>query len=145
MRHTRSGLYILFILCLLIPNTGCRQGTGDALLFDKTETGVIENRNKIYDISVAGNGNIWVVGYYGAIYHSADNGRTWTQKDAGTNISLLSIDFINEKEGWIVGDRGIILHTSDGGAAWEKQDSKMPPEEKLGKDSPSRKTLSCAT
>ncbi len=92
---------------------------------------VIKHTDKLYDVSVAGAGNVWVVGYFGVIFHSTDNGLNWIKIDAGTKMTLLGVSFVNDKTGWIVGDQGTILHTVDGGQKWERQKSPVTNEKLL--------------
>ena len=50
--------------------------------------------------------DVWIVGYYGKIYHSRDGGKQWYRQDAGTTNALLGIDFVSENDGWAVGELG---------------------------------------
>ena len=65
--------------------------------------------------------NIWVVGDYGAIYHSADGGATWKDQKSGVNGLLADGVFLNSKQGWVAGINGTVLHTADGGQSWVRQ------------------------
>jgi photosystem II stability/assembly factor-like uncharacterized protein len=70
------------------------------------------------------------------LLHTIDGGETWTGQSLGTpwsrsNISLLGITFLDDRDGWAVGainddaardplaGRGVAFHTSDGGATWQ--------------------------
>ncbi|MFH0726495.1 MAG: YCF48-related protein [Pseudomonadota bacterium] len=64
---------------------------------------------KEYDVAVSDDENIRAVGYFGAIVHSSDGGKTWIRQQAGTATSLTGVSFVNDKEGWAVGDAGKIL------------------------------------
>ncbi len=123
-------LSLIFSSCM----TGCNN-TDPAEPENNQNTGfsaqVIKHTDKLYDVSVAGSGNVWVVGYFGVIFHSTDNGLNWIKIDAGTKASLLGVSFVNEKTGWIVGDQGTILHTVDGGQTWERQKSPVANEKLL--------------
>ena len=63
----------------------------------------------------------WIVGYYGAILHSADRGTTWQIQPSPTRNALFSVEFITRDKGWIAGSYGTILHTVDGGKNWQVQ------------------------
>jgi photosystem II stability/assembly factor-like uncharacterized protein len=74
----------------------------------------------------------YVIGYNGFLMHTADSGRTWTEQDAGTDLNLGNIYFVDENTGFISGrgsddclneDCGkgsFLLRTLNGGATWEK-------------------------
>ena len=40
--------------------------------------------------------DVWIVGYYGKIYHSRDGSKQCYRKDAGITNALLGIDFVSE-------------------------------------------------
>ena len=63
----------------------------------------------------------WIVGYYGAILHSANRGVTWQIQPSPTRNALFNVEFINRDQGWIAGSYGTILHTVDGGKNWHPQ------------------------
>jgi photosystem II stability/assembly factor-like uncharacterized protein len=67
--------------------------------------------------------NIWVIGAYGAIFHSVDGGVTWKAQTSGVNWLLADGVFLNTKEGWVAGLNGTILHTADSGETWQKQNT----------------------
>jgi photosystem II stability/assembly factor-like uncharacterized protein len=57
------------------------------------------------------------VGNDGKIIKTNDGGATWLTVPAGTNQSIRSVEFLNEKIGW-AGSTGCLLKTNDGGATW---------------------------
>ncbi len=64
----------------------------------------------------------WVAGEQGTILHTEDGGETWEIQESGTEQSITSIAFVNEKVGWaVIGREGTIIHTEDGGMTWTKQ------------------------
>ncbi len=66
----------------------------------------------------AGN-RLVVVGEYGHVLLSDDEGATWRQaKLVPTRTTLTAVTFIDERTGWAVGHGGIVLGTSDGGENW---------------------------
>lgn len=63
-----------------------------------------------------------VVGEYGHVLLSDDDGKTWRQsKSVPTKSTLTSVVFADEKRGWAVGHDTIVLHTEDGGETWTRQ------------------------
>lgn len=67
------------------------------------------------------------------IYRTHDGGETWHQEQVPVqNISMASIQFVNDNEGWSLGNesikggptryssRGVVLHTIDGGRSWQR-------------------------
>ena len=64
----------------------------------------------------------WVVGTFGAIWHTGDGGATWVPQSSGTSLPLLAVQFVDADRGWAVGGDfalgGIVLRTTDGGATW---------------------------
>ncbi|MEI7435344.1 MAG: alpha/beta fold hydrolase [bacterium] len=69
--------------------------------------------------------NVWVVGDvtngYGNIYHSGDDGSTWTRQGDSNSIPAAELSkcwAVDEQNLWVVGYNGTVLHTTNGGAAW---------------------------
>lgn len=65
----------------------------------------------------------YVVGAFGAIYHTADGGKTWGPQRSPTRDYLFAVDFSSPTRGVIVGKAGTILTTEDGGKTWVKRES----------------------
>ena len=63
----------------------------------------------------------WAVGAGGAIFFTADGGRTWRPQESGVKSDLRDVKFLDALEGWAVGGEGTILHTTDGGRAWSQE------------------------
>jgi len=66
---------------------------------------------------------IWMCGYNGGIYHTANGGNNWTRLRNGNDITLPSyhlnsILFKDSRNGWAAGDNGIVLYSDDGGNHW---------------------------
>lgn len=76
-----------------------------------------------YGVAIVNN-RAWIVGYYGAILHSADRGQTWEVQAAPTRNALFTVRFINASTGWIGGSYGAALFTSDGGKSWSAREIK---------------------
>ena len=102
-------------------------------------------KDNLYGVKAISPTEGWVVGNFGAIYHTTDAGQTWTARESGTKVPLFGIDFAPDDsrqgpgerpgegpgEGWIVGKASLILHTADGGRTWKPQKSVIPPEKHL--------------
>ncbi len=70
---------------------------------------------------------IWMCGYNGSIYHTADGGNNWTRLRNGNDVTLpryylMDIVFKDGQNGWAVCDNGKMIHTDDGGQHWEEYD-----------------------
>jgi len=61
---------------------------------------------------------IWVVGSRSTILSSADKGTSWQEKTMGEDAMLVSIQFVDGKNGFITGEFGSVYSTNDGGANW---------------------------
>lgn len=64
--------------------------------------------------------NIWLCTSGGYIYHSADQGATWTAETSGTLSvqNLHAIEFYGSDYGFACGANGLIVKTIDGGGSW---------------------------
>jgi len=62
----------------------------------------------------------WIIGQFGMIYRTTDDGLNWNSL-RDRNYYFTSIYFADENYGWAVGDSGIILHTTNGGDKWAIQ------------------------
>lgn len=78
----------------------------------------------------------WAVGDAGAIWHTANGGRSWTLQPCPVNCSLRAVDFLDAAHGWAVGEqfdlythtsRGVVLTTSDGGKSWQQEAQVLLP------------------
>jgi photosystem II stability/assembly factor-like uncharacterized protein len=88
-------------------NTGCEKSSNvgsRSPAATKAGGPAVHFQDKYYDVSMGDKGNVWIVGYYGAILRSSDGGKNWTRQDSGTSSSLLGVDFVNDREGWAVGE-----------------------------------------
>ena len=125
---------IVISVILTVFMTGCKNSGSsgpDSSHVEGFRPQVIKYTDKLYDVSAAGGGKIWAVGYFGSVFYSEDNGLHWIRKGVSTKASLLGVYFVNENKGWIVGDSGTILCTNDGGESWEKQISPVTDQELL--------------
>ncbi len=74
----------------------------------------------LYDIFFLNEISGWIVGDWGTILNTVDNGKEWKLSHIGSFPSLYSLSFKNDKQGWAVGQNGFSLKTEDGGGNWEK-------------------------
>jgi photosystem II stability/assembly factor-like uncharacterized protein len=70
---------------------------------------------------------IWMCGFGGSIYHTANGGDHWERLRNGNDLSLpryhlSSIAFKDGRYGWAVGEEGVVLHTDDAGRHWAEYD-----------------------
>jgi photosystem II stability/assembly factor-like uncharacterized protein len=66
--------------------------------------------------------DIWLAGSPGTlVWHSADDGETWTARPTVQTAPLKAITFVDCHRGWAVGSFGRILATRDGGHTWRAQ------------------------
>lgn len=66
------------------------------------------NSNALNDLYLE-NGNGWLVGRNGNIFHSVNNGNSWVKVDSPTRNNLNNIYSLDENHIWISGDRKTIL------------------------------------
>ena len=78
------------------------------------------SRAVLLAVTRAGN-RLVAAGERGIILTSDDNGLNWQQASVPTSTNLVSLKFIDDKNGWATGHMGIILNTKDGGKTWTKQ------------------------
>ncbi|MGH7893139.1 MAG: YCF48-related protein [Candidatus Binatia bacterium] len=90
-------------------------------------------RDNLYGVKALSPTEAWAVGNFGAIYHTANGGKSWEARDSGTKSPLFGIDFADAQQGWAVGKSAEILATSDGGRTWKAQTSPIPPSKHLFK------------
>ena len=88
-------------------------------------------KDNLYGVKTVSATEAWVVGNFGAIFHTKDGGRSWHPRESGTKTPLFDVDFGDAQHGWIVGKSALILHTSDGGRTWKRQRSPIPPDKHL--------------
>src|SRR5437763_9278371 len=88
-------------------------------------------RDNLYDVKAVDGREAWAVGNFGAIYHTADAGKTWQPRDSGTKAPLFGVDFAGRNDGWVVGKSALILHTKDAGATWTRQTSPIGSQKPL--------------
>lgn len=72
------------------------------------------------DIAFTGDSGACVVGEFGRLACSADDGVTWEARPTGVEPSLMSLVFRDPQHGLAVGLSGTILATDDAGATWRQ-------------------------
>ncbi|MBI2962410.1 MAG: hypothetical protein HYY35_01530 [Deltaproteobacteria bacterium] len=77
----------------------------------------------LYDVDFVDADRGWAVGTFGAVYRTADGGRTWQAQPTPTAQHLYGVSFADAASGWAVGRSGEIVHTADGGLHWTEQRS----------------------
>ncbi len=78
-------------------------------------------RTLLLDATSRGEHSLAVVGTYGVVIVSDDDGENWTQSSVPASVSLTGIHFPVPEKGWAVGHDGLIIHSADGGKTWQKQ------------------------
>ena len=88
-------------------------------------------KDNLFGVKAMSASEVWAVGNFGSIYHTADAGKTWEARESGTKVPLFAVDFADAAHGWIVGKSSTILATTDGGKTWKPEKSAIPPEKHL--------------
>ncbi len=115
-----ENISIITLLCLILLGYGCSRSEQQISM---PEIKIITSEN-VHGVIAPDDDHIWLTGAYGSIYHSSNNGSTWTEQTSEIkNDIICDGSFIDEKTGWLVGISGTILHTTDGGENWIKQNS----------------------
>lgn len=72
------------------------------------------------DVAFTGDGGACVVGEFGRLACSTDDGLTWEPRVTDVEPSLMSIVFRDPQHGLAVGLSGVVLATDDGGVTWRQ-------------------------
>ncbi len=105
------------LVALLVAAIGCHDYS-----IDFSDSGdEIRIFDDLYSISIIDDSHAVTVGYYGAVYWTADGGQNWRRGQTGTRTSLYDVSMADVNHGWAVGQRGLILRTEDGGKTWTPQ------------------------
>lgn len=72
------------------------------------------------DIGFGGDGSACVVGEFGKLACTGDDGATWEARETGIEPSLMSVMFRDPQHALAVGTSGVVLATEDGGASWRQ-------------------------
>lgn len=120
IRQIRSAIGVL-----MLSSCASVYAASDALDVS-AEKSVKASTRLLLDIEQRQN-RIFIVGEYGHILYTDDQGGHWQQSDVPTIVTLNAIDFpdINAyssaKVGWAVGHDGVVLKTKNYGVTWYKQ------------------------
>lgn len=97
--------------------------------FQKYENGIYETRQfklipgdvppSFYGIWFDTSGRGWVIGDYGYIFHTNDNGNSWQRQESRTNANLRAITCVDSRSCWAVGIERTLLRTNNSGDTWE--------------------------
>jgi photosystem II stability/assembly factor-like uncharacterized protein len=113
------------------------------ILFKSNDSGKTWSFQKIqnseglfYDVFFVNENMGWVTGFPSlGIFRTDNSGVTWKAQlpfnSSSKSIAIISLYFLNDKEGWAVGQdkwgkngngmgRGAVLHTIDGGQSWKQ-------------------------
>jgi photosystem II stability/assembly factor-like uncharacterized protein len=110
MGRLASYSFIL-MFCLLLPALSLAE---DARLLP------LASKSLLLDI-VSIDDELVVVGEYGHILLSHDNGESWQQAQVPSRQMLTAVHFSTPSRGWAVGHDGLILASVDGGEHWVVQ------------------------
>ncbi len=80
-----------------------------------------ELRQNLLDACVVGDGEAWMVGDMGRLFHTTDGAKTWERRPTPTSLSFVALACPTRTDLWAAGQAGEILHSSDGGATWAVQ------------------------
>lgn len=109
----------LIALCLfLLPSI---------VVADSVDTWHVVNRKPesqhLNDVRLLHSGRCVVVGDFGTIRVSGDNGASWSYPQSPTTRHLKAVTMIDELIGVSVGDGGVVVRTEDGGVTWREVES----------------------
>src|SRR6476646_2256548 len=79
--------------------------------------------NNLRGVSLVDANTGTLVGDYGTIVRTTDDGNNWTIQSSGTTQTLWAVSFTDSSNGTTVGEVGTILRTTDGGSTWMPQSS----------------------
>lgn len=72
----------------------------------------------LYSISPVAEGTLLIVGEFGLVMRSLDNGESWKNLDLGYEGSLFNVNAA-DGDAWIAGMRGNIFYSPDVGESWQ--------------------------
>ncbi len=121
---SRRNMIVLMVLTLLssIP-TASSAGSWNGWIYQNP----YPTSNHLYAVKFVTPKKGWIAGEQGAILYTEDGGGAWEYQESGTEKTIKSLFFVNERQGWAVGgedrsrEKGVIIHTEDGGKTWIQQ------------------------
>ena len=88
----------------------------------------------LHDVQMVSTRHGWAAGNQGAMWKTADGGKSWTLAETGSPATFRSICLLTDEIGWVAGWQirgsadlatGVLLATRDGGVSWETIDTKL--------------------
>jgi photosystem II stability/assembly factor-like uncharacterized protein len=86
---------------------------------------------RLVGVRFAGREHGWAFGEMGALYATADGGRTWSPQRVPVKRLILAGAFLDQSRGWLVGAGASALYTEDGGATWREGGGAIPAGARL--------------
>ncbi len=78
----------------------------------------IARGDRFYGATSAGGNTLWLVGRFGKIIKSSNEGHSWVIQSSPTQSNLQSIVAWNKDDALAVGDNSTVIRTNDGGRHW---------------------------
>jgi photosystem II stability/assembly factor-like uncharacterized protein len=97
---------------------GCHRGDAKSVA-DTDTAAVIEARDAFHDAVRAPDGSLMIVGRYGKILRSTNDGTSWQSVASGETRALFSLAFADAQRAVAVGAQGLMLESADGGLTWQ--------------------------
>lgn len=85
----------------------------------QVDISIIEERDKIFGVSVVDDNNIWISGNRGKIIKSDNGGLDWRLQLTETDAHLQDISAWDNQRAVAVGNSGVVLITENGGEKWK--------------------------
>lgn len=116
-----NGIYVpnANTASLNVTQSGNYQVAGTSGWVKQSPTGATIDLNDVYSV----NNRIFIVGDFGYMRRSTNNGGVYTTLNTGTVENLNAVHFIDTLTGYVVGNNGLILFTTDKGNNWTTQSS----------------------
>ncbi len=79
-----------------------------------------EIRQNLFSTCFSSEHDGWVVGELGRVFHTSDDGNSFTRSDTGTRDAFLAVACLPDGSVVIVGQKGVAMMSRDQGNTWEK-------------------------
>lgn len=113
-------LRIASALAVLLACAGPQSALAEATAAAGQGAHVVEH---LYGAKLLDDEHAVVVGAFGAVFRTADAGRTWQAATTPTREYLFAVDFDGPRAGIAVGKAGAIVTTADGGETWTRREA----------------------
>jgi hypothetical protein len=105
-----------------VSSSGAVERSPDGKTWEKVE---IDAGVSFRAISSNG-GDLWAGGTSGALFHSADAGRTWSRVKVGyegmwASDAIIAVNFASPRNGFVSTASGAVWTTEDGGRTWQRR------------------------